>query len=137
MTMHIYTDGASRSNPGKAAIGYQIYEDDKVIKQAGKFLGVKTNNEAEYTAMITALDAASKLTKGEVHCHSDSELLVKQLRGEYKVKEPRLKVLFDEVKKKEQHFEKVSYTHLRREHPRIAQCDQLANDALDDQMRAP
>jgi len=92
----VYTDGGSRHNPGPAAAAYLIFDSDRqLIQQGGQFLGVKTNNEAEYQGMLLALQALSKLSlpTPAATFYSDSELMVNQLKGVYKIKEPRLAAL--------------------------------------------
>lgn len=133
--VYINTDGASRDNPGNAAIGIVIKGEDKttVLKEYGEFIGVHTNNQAEYMAVIKAMDFASEYTNKMIYIFSDSELLIKQLNREYRVKNSELKKLFFEVKKHEMIFEKVIYSHVKREHNKRA--DQLANKALDELIR--
>ena len=118
----IYTDGASRGNPGLAGIGVYIKPN---IKHS-KFLGVKTNNYAEYSAILEAYNLASE--DKELIFYIDSELAVKQLNGEYKVKNPELKKLYDKIKEKEKNHDKVTYKWVPREKNKIA--DQLANEAI-------
>lgn len=129
--VYINCDGASRGNPGNAAIGICIRGEDKktVLKKYSEFIGQTTNNRAEYRAVIKALDLASEFTNKSVFIFSDSELLVKQLNGQYRVKNQNLKELFLEVRKLEGLYKKVTYIHIKREDNRIA--DKLANDALD------
>ena len=129
----VYTDAGSRGNPGPAAIAYSVYDSSgKLLEEGGKLIGVCTNNTAEYTAMITALGAASKFSDGDVSCFSDSQIMVRQLNLDYKVKEKHLKVLFDKIRKLESRFERVTYTHLRRENPKISRMDSIVNRTLDD-----
>ncbi|MBI4146051.1 ribonuclease HI family protein [Candidatus Woesearchaeota archaeon] len=128
----LYTDGASRNNPGNAAIGYRIAtEDGAVLKEHKAAIGIKTNNEAEYHALIAGLEEASTFTREEVVCCSDSQLVVAQMDGAWRIKKPHLKALHREAKLRESAFKKVTYTHLPREHKQIAACDNLANEALD------
>lgn len=132
MHLKIYTDGASRSNPGKAAIGILILdENDKEIYKNGEFIGIKTNNVAEYTALITALKKAKSLTDSEITCYSDSELMIRQLNEIYKVKQPHLKELYEQIIELKKHFKTVHFKHVRRTNEFIQICDNLANDALD------
>ena len=130
-SIYINCDGASRGNPGRAAIGIQIKGEDKktVLKQHSEYVGKTTNNVAEYLAVLKSLDIAKKFTNQNVFVYSDSELLVRQLNGMYKVKNKNLKELFDQVQKLQNSFQKVVFTHIRREYNVIA--DQLANSALD------
>ena len=129
----IHTDGASRGNPGPAAYAYTIEGDgQEVIEEAG-CLGTVTNNQAEYTALVRALEHALEL--GPEHSlliHSDSELMVKQLRGEYRVKNEELRPLYELAVKLAGCFARpVTFRHVRREQNRRA--DQLCNEALDGQ----
>lgn len=129
----VYVDGASRGNPGPAGIGVVILnQDGKVVLEHCEFLGLNfTNNQAEYMALIKALDMCSSLfPKGVLHVFSDSELLIKQLTGQYKVRSRRLKRLFREVKQREKVFSKVYYHHVSREHNKRA--DELANKAIEE-----
>lgn len=128
----IYTDGGARGNPGPAAIGIAIYEPGKInspIFTLGKVLGETTNNEAEYRAVIVALEEAAKLGAGTLEFYLDSELVVRQLRGEYKIKEPRLQELALEVFRLQNNFARIEFVHVPREKNKLA--DELVNDALD------
>jgi ribonuclease HI len=129
--MFVYTDGGARGNPGKAAIGIIILdENERVIETYKEFFGVKTNNETEYLAVIKALELVKKYSK-KVHICSDSELVIKQINGEYKIKKKELKALFDEVEKREKEFEEVSYSNVARENEYIQEADKLVNQELD------
>ena len=112
--MIIYCDGGSRGNPGPAASAFVVTEDGKTIFKDSKFLGVETNNVAEYQALIKALELACKFTKDEITCNLDSELVVKQLLGEYKVRNPKLLPLFLKVQKLQENFKKIIYKHVSR-----------------------
>ena len=129
--IYINCDGASRGNPGRAAIGIQIKGEDKktVLKQHSEYIGKTTNNVAEYFAVLKSLNLAKKFTNQNVFVYSDSELLVRQLNGTYQVKNKNLKELFNQVQKLQNSFQKVVFIHVRREYNIIA--DQLANEALD------
>ncbi|MFQ6068360.1 MAG: ribonuclease HI family protein [Candidatus Bathyarchaeia archaeon] len=130
--LQIYSDGASRGNPGPTAIAVKIVDENGVvIKKFSKFLGKRTNNEAEYEALIIALKLALEFTRGLVDCFLDSELVVKQLNGEYQVRKPRLKRLWLKVHELQQHFEKVSFNHVSRVDKNIEEVDKLANCVLD------
>lgn len=125
-----FTDGGARGNPGPAASGaYLTDEHGKVLKEHGRYLGHQTNNFAEYSAIIDALTHAQELGADEVAMFMDSELAVKQLNGEYKVKNPGLAVLFMKVHNLRLHFKKVTFTHVRREKNKDA--DRLVNEAID------
>ncbi len=103
-TLKIFTDGACRGNPGPAGIGVVIYENGRVVKSISKAIGPATNNLAEYTALIYALQEALVLKATRVRIHTDSELLYHQLNGEYKIKNQKLKALFDQVQHLKQGF---------------------------------
>jgi ribonuclease HI len=129
----IYTDGASRGNPGPAGIGIVICnESRKVVKEYEEFIGTATNNIAEYRALIKALELASSFPVSEIECFSDSELMVKQLNGEYSIKNEKLGELFLQVREKEKQFKKVKYFHVPREADLIKRADKLANIAIDE-----
>ncbi len=131
-----FTDGASRGNPGLAGAGVLLFNaKEEKIKEDCKFLGVCTNNEAEYQALLLALAHAQTLTKGSVQCFLDSQLTVRQLNGQYALKSEKLAPFFHEVKNRMKHFESVTFTHVPREHPRLQLADKLANKAIDDKMR--
>ncbi len=125
----LFTDGGSRGNPGPAAIGGVIYENDQEIAHFSKYLGTGTNNQAEYTALLTGLELAKKHKINNLQCFLDSELVVKQLNKEYRVKDADLAKLFVKVWNLAQEFENVSFNHVRREFNKEA--DRLVNLALD------
>ncbi len=130
--LKVYSDGASRGNPGPSAIAFMILtENGKILKRHSKYVGIKTNNQAEYEALISALESASKLTDQEVVCYLDSALVVKHLNGEYQVKNPNLKTLWLKIKELEQKFQKVSFRHVPRTDRYIKEVDWLANQTLD------
>jgi len=126
----VHTDGAARGNPGPAAIGVVIEDEDgRTVYEASRALGVRTNNEAEYQALITALEYLKDVRPSEAEFRLDSELVVKQLSGEYKVKEPRLRSLHGQVVMLLNAVPKFRIRHVRRE--QNARADELANEALD------
>jgi ribonuclease HI len=126
----LFTDGGSRGNPGPAAYGFVLEaEDGTVLDARGEAIGVATNNVAEYSALIAGLERARLLGVTEVEVVSDSELLVKQMRGEYKVKNEALRRLSLEAARLGREIGNVTYTAVRREHNELA--DRLVNDALD------
>ena len=130
--LHIYTDGAARGNPGPAAIAFIIEDHNGVVlKKYSESIGIATNNTAEYVAIIKALEEASKHCRWDVFCFCDSEIVVKQLNGVYKIKEKHLKEKFLEAKNKEKMFEKVTYSYLPRTHNKIKIADKLVNKELD------
>ncbi len=137
-SLHIFTDGGSRSNPGKAASAFVVYDqENKIVAKSAAYLGIATNNQAEYQAVILAFkwlkeNKNSLSTINNVDFFLDSELVVKQLKGVYKIKDKKLIELSTEVKhmQKELLF-KVNFTAVRREQNKIA--DQLVNECLDAQ----
>lgn len=126
----IYTDGGARGNPGPAGIGVVIYSTgEQPIRQKGEYIGEGTNNQAEYKALILGLKEAIDLGASEVQFFLDSELVVKQITGKYKVKEPELKILVMEVLRLCNKFARVDFKHVPREKNKLA--DKLMNEALD------
>jgi ribonuclease HI len=124
------TDGGARGNPGPAAYGYVLEaEDGTVLDARGETIGVATNNVAEYRALIAGLEKAVELGIDELEVISDSELLVKQMQGEYRVKNEALRELNDEANSLERKLGRVRYKAVRREHNELA--DKLVNEALD------
>ena len=127
--LEINIDGASRGNPGPGAIGVVIRESGKVIQELSRTIGEVTNNVAEYTALIFALQEALILKADELKIYTDSELLYHQILGQYKVKNPNLKTLFEQVQHLADGFKKIDISHIPREQNKDA--DKLANKALD------
>ncbi|MDD5127053.1 MAG: ribonuclease HI family protein [Dehalococcoidales bacterium] len=126
----IYTDGAARGNPGPAAIGVVIKdEQNTVVAHISQRLGVTTNNQAEYRALIAGMQKAIALGAQEVEIRSDSELMVRQLTGAYRVKNAGLKPLYEQAKKLLTQFHRCTFVNIPREQNRAA--DALANQALD------
>jgi ribonuclease HI len=126
----LYTDGGARGNPGPAAYAYVLEADDGTVLDArGEPIGVATNNVAEYSALVAGLERASEAGVSELEVVSDSELLVKQMRGEYRVKNKALQELFLEASELARKVGKVTYRAVRREHNELA--DSLVNEALD------
>jgi probable phosphoglycerate mutase len=124
------TDGGARGNPGPAAFAYVLEaEDGTVLAAHGEAIGVATNNVAEYRALVEGLRKAVEVGVHELEVVSDSELLVHQMRGEWKVKNDALKLLWDEGQDLAGRMGKVRYTAVRREHNELA--DRLVNEALD------
>jgi ribonuclease HI len=126
----LYTDGGSRGNPGPAAYAYVLETDDGTVLDArGETIGIATNNVAEYRALVEGLEAAARAGVDELEVVSDSELLVKQMRGEYKVKNAALRELSLEAARRARAVGKVTYRAVRRESNVLA--DRLVNEALD------
>lgn len=130
-TLQLYTDGASRGNPGEAGAGIAILDaQGNELVGTGKYLGQCTNNEAEYRALLFGLAKCSEFGGGRIMAYLDSELVVKQIQGHYKVKHPNLKPLFLEAMKKFKEFASVQVAHVRRE--KNSRADELANRAIDE-----
>ncbi len=131
MILHTFSDGGARGNPGPAAIGYVICRPDgEILKEGAECIGEMTNNRAEYRAMLKALQTARSLKPKKLLCHADSELLVFQLQGRYRIKDAWLQVLAEKVKSAAKGLEAVSWKQVPREHPMIARADKLLNQAL-------
>jgi ribonuclease HI len=126
----LYTDGGARGNPGPAGAGGVIKnEKGEIIKEFSRFLGVATNNQAEYQALISGLEKAAELSAKEINCYLDSELVVKQLNREYRVKDKDLAPLFVKVWNLSLKFKKIKFHHIFREDNKEA--DGLVNQAID------
>lgn len=135
MLIYVYTDGASRSNPGKSASGYEIFDSKHKLMVKHEFYnGIKSNNEAEYLAVIEALRRALKEYGGdnEIELYSDSQLIVNQLKGEWKVKDADLRKLNAEAKGLIGSFRSVKLTNVPRENEHISSVDASLNELLDE-----
>ena len=130
MKARLFTDGGSRGNPGPAAYAYVLEAADGTVLDArGEAIGVATNNVAEYSALVAGLERAVEAGVDELEVVSDSELMVKQMRGEYKVKNRALQDLLLDASRSARRIRRVTYTAVRREHNELA--DSLVNEALD------
>ncbi len=134
----IFTDGGARGNPGPSGIGAVFYlEDDhgnkKHLENLQQYIGEHTNNYAEYTALITALERAINLGYKNVRCYLDSELVVKQLNGLYKIREETLKPLASKVLALTNNFTSINFNHVHRE--KNAEADKLVNQAIDEALQ--
>jgi len=130
MKIIAHTDGGARGNPGPAACGAFLTDTSgKVLKEHGRYLGETTNNVAEYSGVIDALEHAKELGADEVDMYLDSELVVRQLNGQYKVRDQNLAALFMRVWNLRTAFRKVTFSHVRREQNKDA--DRLVNETLD------
>ena len=130
MKGRLFTDGGARGNPGPAAAAFVLEaEDGTVLEARGTTIGVATNNVAEYRALVDGLRRASELGVDELEVVSDSELIVKQMRGEYRVKNEALRALHREASTLADGMKRVTYTAVRREQNELA--DRLVNEALD------
>lgn len=131
-----YIDGGARGNPGPAGYGVRVEnERGDLIEELCGFLGSATNNIAEYNGLLAALRYANEHGHRIVRIKSDSELLVKQMIGQYRVKNPGLQVLFQQAQSLARTLERVAYEHVRREQNKDA--DRLANQAMDEGTRTP
>lgn len=127
----IHTDGGARGNPGPAGIGVVIEDEQgNIILQDKEYLGKATNNQAEYRALILALEKAKELGAEEINCFLDSELVVEQVKQNYKIKNSELAKLFVKIWNLSQSFSKITYTHIPREQNTMA--DRLVNLAIDE-----
>ncbi|NBV50304.1 reverse transcriptase-like protein [bacterium] len=130
MRMVLFCDGASRGNPGPGAYGFVLMAQEEIVFSQGARMGVVTNNVAEYEGLLKGLEKSIELGADEIEVRSDSQLLVRQLLGEYKVKAPHIIPLVLKAKKLLAHFKKVDIQHIRREQNTLA--DALCNQALDE-----
>lgn len=124
--MKVYTDAGSRGNPGKAACAFIVVKDKKIIREESKFLGIATNNEAEYNAIILALESVT----GDLDIVSDSELVIKQITGNYKITKPHLRELYEKVISLTQ-GRNIKFSNAKRENEFISHADLLVNKELD------
>jgi len=128
--LKIYTDGGSRGNPGPSASGYVIMaEDDQVLEEGGEYLGITTNNQAEYQAVRLALNAARKYQPQTLEFYLDSLLVVNQMNGVYKIKNRDLWPIYSDIKKLAENFKEVKFKHVGREFNKLA--DAKVNEVLD------
>ena len=129
----LFTDGAARRNPeGPSAAGYRVVRSSgELLCACEEYLGVATNNAAEYHGIINGLEACRRLGLRRVRCTSDSELVVNQLLGKYRVKAEALRPLYGRVQELEAAFEEVVFEHAGREHPEVVAVDQALNQLLD------
>ena len=127
---HLYFDGASRGNPGPAAVGWVIVTGDGIVAESGRRIGRATNNQAEYEALVAGLEAASEYGFDEIHVRGDSELIVKQVRGEWNAHDPVLRERRVRVRELLAEFDEWTISHVPREVNDRA--DELANEALDE-----
>ncbi len=128
----VFTDGASRGNPGQAAVAFIMLSDQETIEMQGsKEIGIRTNNQAEYEAVIFALDSAIQLQIKNLTCYLDSLLVVNQLNGVYKVSNRHLRQLWSQVQERLARYSQVTFNHVPRENKYIQIVDRLANRQLD------
>ena len=133
----LYSDGGARGNPGPAAIAFlAVTEAGQIIKADSCFIGNATNNQAEYKGLIAALEFAKAFKAQEVICHLDSELVGKQLKGEYSVRNSELKKLWSKAQELSSCFKKVRFVNVPRINQYISRADELLNKTLDEEERA-
>ena len=130
--LEVNIDGASRGNPGLSAIGIIVRENETILIEHAEFLGIRTNNQAEYEALRRALEICIKLDK-EITILSDSELLIRQRNLKYKIRNQQLKLISREISILEKNFEKIQYKHIPRE--KNNKADRLANKALNEYLK--
>ena len=134
--LQLYSDGGARGNPGQAAIAFvALDEQSQKVKEDSRFIGVHTNNQAEYEALLLALNYAIEVGASEVACYLDSELVYKQINGEYAVKDSLLQQHWRKVHQMRGCFKKISFYNVRRSHPQIQRADELVNQTLDKQAK--
>lgn len=128
----LFTDGACRGNPGPGAIGFRILDDsNNVVEEFAECIGRTTNNRAEYLALIKGLDCAARHTRGVVKCFLDSELVINQISGVWRLKNDELRRLFFNVEEKKQAFREVIFTLVRRTNQQIRRVDRLLSRELE------
>jgi len=132
-TLTTFTDGGARGNPGPAGIGMVIKHGNELVEAFGRYIGETTNNQAEYKALIAVLERVSELGAEEVHCMLDSELVVKQMRHEYKVRDAGLQPLFLRAWNLVTGFKRVTFTHVPREENSLADAE--VNAAIDNHLK--
>jgi len=132
----VFSDGGARGNPGPAAAAFIVLsENGQVLTTNSRYLGLRTNNQAEYEALIAALQFAATINAEEIVCHLDSELVTRQLTGEYTVKNSELRKLWKKVQELNRCFKKVSFISVPRTNVQIQKADALVNEALDEEFR--
>lgn len=128
--LEVYTDGASRGNPGQSGYGFLIYSNNKLVEKKYGFLGKKTNNQAEYIALLEAVKSIKKYNCNRVKFFMDSQLVVRQFKGIYRVKNNELKKYYLEINKLLDNIDNVQFVHIGRENN--TEADKLANQAIDE-----
>ena len=134
--LEVYTDGASRGNPGPAAYGFIIVKNNEILFEESKTMGTTTNNTAEYYAIISALKKAQEFATESVIVYSDSELVIKQINNQYRITKPHLAQLRAELATVQKKFRDIRFRNVPREHRFIRRCDELCNHALDQETKA-
>jgi ribonuclease HI len=132
LLLEVNIDGASRGNPGLSAIGIMVKNNGTILMEHAEFLGIRTNNQAEYEALKRALEICNQLDK-EITILSDSELLVNQRNSKYRLRNQQLKIISREISNLEKNFDKIEYKHISRE--KNNKADRLANKALNEYLK--
>lgn len=132
LLLEVSIDGASRGNPGLSAIGIIVKNNETTLMEHSEFLGIRTNNQAEYEALRRALEICNQLDK-EITILSDSELLVNQRNSKYRLRNQQLKIISREISNLEKNFDKIQYKHISRE--KNNKADRLANKALNEYLK--
>jgi len=131
MKLTVYSDGGSRGNPGHAAFAIVVCSGNDIIFEKSEYIGKETNNIAEYRGLIAGIAKAIDLKADEVEFIMDSELVIKQMRGEYKVKSPNLIDIHHDAKSLVSGIRKIKFTHVKRENKMISRADALLNEEMD------
>ena len=131
MKVTIYTDGGARGNPGPAAFAIVVTRDGEVVKEYARYIGRTTNNVAEYQGAIAALKEAMDMGADEVEVISDSELMVRQVNGQYACRAANLQPYLEEIRKLSREFNKVTFSNVRRGQPMVASAEALLNKEQD------
>ena len=127
----VYSDGGSRGNPGKSAYAIVVTEDGEIVHEHAEFLGIHTNNYAEYRGLISGISKVIELKGQEAEFVMDSQLVIRQMRGEYKVKSPDMKALYDDAQALASLIPKVTFRNVRRSQELIPRADALLNAEMD------
>jgi len=129
--LSVYSDGGSRGNPGKSAYAIVVVENGKIIHEHAEFLGIHTNNYAEYRGLIAGISKVLDYKAQEAEFVMDSQLVIRQMNGEYKVKNPDMKALYDDAKALSSMIPKVTFRNVRRSEEFIPRADALLNEEMD------
>ena len=131
MRLTVYSDGGSRGNPGHSAYAIVVTQDGRILHEHSEYLGINTNNYAEYRGLIAGIVKAIELGADDVEFVMDSELVIKQMNGEYKVKSPNIMELHRDAKALSAQIPKVRFTHVRRSNEFVSRADALLNHQMD------
>lgn len=131
MRLTVYSDGGSRGNPGHSAYAIVVTQDGRILHEHSEYLGINTNNYAEYRGLIAGIVKAIELGADDVEFVMDSELVIKQMNGEYKVKSPNIMELHRDAKALSSQIPKVTFTHVRRSNEFVSRADALLNHQMD------